>query len=132
MEEDIRETRNTLLDFGIGNKEDRERYAYLRVSNIKTPKDIRIAYEIFNHAMENVNDNESTKEYAKRMSKKYDAMVDDNDSKLYNNAHDPIIIFKANEVLKSIGGHNLTVDEITKNYEYVESELKKQGIEIKV
>lgn len=78
----------------------------------------------------------STREYMKNISKKYDAMVDDNNQGVYNDAHDPIIIFKANEVLKSIGNDPLkgylTANEIVSNTEDVRSELAKVGRNVKL
>lgn len=73
------------------------------------------------------------KDQRKKIFKKI-AMVDDNNQGEYNDAHDPIIIFRAHEALKNIGDpkhpHYLTYEEIVNNYNDVEAELKKKGQEI--
>ena len=62
------------------------------------------------------------------MSKKYDAMIDDNNKGVYNDAHNPVIIFRASEVLERCGDTKLlTVNEVMDNTKYVGDELKKQG-----
>lgn len=100
----------------------------LKIWKLKTEEDFNRAYEIFNHAMENVNSFKTTKAYAKIMSEKYDAMVDDNNQEVYNGVHDPIIIFRANEVLKEIGQARwVDMNEIAENYNYVQNERIKQG-----
>lgn len=107
---------------------------YWRNANLKDPKtaaEWKAAKEIFDHAMETSYAYKSTKEYMKRMSSKYDAMVDDNNVGKYNKAHDPIIIFRANEALKTVGGMKISEiikdEEIVKNYREVASELAKEG-----
>ena len=100
----------------------------INVWKLKTEEDFKIAYEIFNHAMENVNSFKTTKSYAKIMSEKYDAMVDDNNQGVYNGVHDPIIIFRANEALKEIGQARwVDMNEIAENYNYVKNERAKLG-----
>ena len=100
----------------------------INVWKLKTEEDFKIAYEIFNHAMENVNSFKTTKSYAKIMSEKYDAMVDDNNQEVYNGVHDPIIIFRANEALKEIGQARwVDMNEIAENYNYVKNERAKLG-----
>lgn len=131
---DLDKYQKLLVQQQIGNKEEQKRYAEFDSNNIKNAQDIKTAYEIFNHAMEAVHLNKSTQEYAKRMSKKYDAMVDDNNQGIYNDAHDPIIIFKADKALKDIGDgtHYLTVKEIVDNHDFVEKELAKKGQHVKL
>ena len=68
----------------------------------------------------------------KEMSSKYDAMVDDNNQGVYNKAHDPVIIFKANTVLKPISTKFVNMQELSEAYNYVKSELNKEGITIKL
>lgn len=76
-------------------------------------------YEIFGHQMEYADYYKTTQEYKKIMSKKYDAMVDDNNQGIYNNAHDPVIIFSTN-VLKEIGETRaLTLAEIEANVHHI-------------
>lgn len=94
-------------------------------SNIKTDADWDGAYFLFNNAMGYAHRFKSTTEYMNRMSKKYDAMVDDNNVGVFNNAHDPVIIFRANEVLKKIGSVKVKDLEIRKNISEVEKVLGK-------
>ena len=96
--------------------------------NLKTKEDFMAAYEVFNHAMEYINGFKTTKKYADLMSSRFDAMVDDNNQGIYNDAHDPIIIFRANEALKKVGKARLIdVNEIADNYNKVTTELSKKG-----
>jgi hypothetical protein len=58
----------------------------------------------------------SVNEYMKRMSGKFDAMVDDNNQDIYNMAHDPVIIFRAQDALATVGNAKvLSVNEIIQN-----------------
>ena len=66
----------------------------------------------------------------KRMSSKYDAMVDDNNVNVYNAAHDPVIIFKTNDLIERNGGYPvsmLNVNTIVNNVDEVRKEMKKMG-----
>lgn len=133
---DLKKYRNILLMYRIGSQAELDSYMKFNENNIKTSEDYKVAYEIFNHAMEAVHANESTKEYAKRMSLKYDAMVDDNNQGVYNDAHDPIIIFKVDQSMKDVSDpknpHYLTMKEINDNLEKVRTELSKKGIKVKL
>lgn len=97
------------------------------IVNMRTDTDREAAYEIFNHAMENVDAFQSTKAYAELMAQRYDAMVDDNNQGVYNKAHDPVIIFKANEALKEISSRYISYNEYVRNYNRVRDELAKEG-----
>lgn len=111
----------------IGSQEAKK----IDLKNLKTEKDYITAYEIFGHAMENADSLRTTKAYADLMSQKYDAMVDDNNQGIYNDAHDPIIIFRANEALKTIGNARMIdVNEIVDNYKAVAETQKKNGKEV--
>lgn len=134
MKNDIEKYRNALIQQQVGSKDQIKSYKSLDVNNIKTQKDVRVAYDIFNHAMEAAYAQKSTTEYLKRMSKKWDAMVDDNNQGVYNDAHDPIIVFKGNLALKSIVNESryLTYDEIIKNSDEVRAELDKKGVNMKL
>ena len=89
----------------------------VNVRKLKTQEDYEAAYEIFNHMMEAAHKFKTTQKYSDLMSKKYDAMVDDNNKGVYNNTNNPIIVFRAKEALKSIGDSKmLTVEEVYKNY----------------
>lgn len=67
------------------------------------------------------------------MSQKYDAMVDDNNQGVYNRAHDPVIIFRAEEALKTIGPCKMvTAKEVMANLTDVKDELNKKGEQVKL
>lgn len=75
----------------------------------------------------------STRAYCDAMVKEFDAMVDDNNQGIYNRAHDPVIIFKVDKLLKSDKlAQQLTVEEIVKNTNIVREELEKHGERIKL
>lgn len=98
------------------------------LNNLKTNEDFKLAYEIFGHNMEEAYNYKSTSEYMKRMASKFDAMVDDNNQGQYNNAHDPIIIFKADKFLKTVGKSTKVKDlEIRDNTDSARAELNKIG-----
>lgn len=104
------EMQKNVIEKKRGSDKQIEAYKNLNIKKMKSEEDYKVAYEIFGHLMEGMNRYKSTQAYADRMSKKYDAMVDDNNQGIYNDAHDPVIIFRANEALKTIG--NLTVKNI--------------------
>jgi len=100
---------------------------------LENKNDIAKAYEIFNHAMEAAHYFKSTRAYCDAMVKEFDAMVDDNNQGIYNRAHDPVIIFKVDKLLKSDKlAQQLTVEEIVKNTNIVREELEKHGERIKL
>lgn len=105
----------------------------VNLKNLQTREDYEAAYEIFNHAMEHFNRYKSTKAYMDIMATKYDAMVDDNNQGIYNDAHDPVIIFRANEALRAIApARMMTANEIYDNLDIVKNELAKQGQKVKL
>lgn len=106
--------------------------------DLKSKKSVDAGYALFNIMMENNMGYDSTREYSKRMAEKYDAMVDDNNAGVYNFAHDPIIIFKVNEMIDTLDkkqflgkkhyGTEIKYKEILKNDEKVkEQNYKKTG-----
>lgn len=100
----------------------------LNLRKVNPDKDSEALYEIFNHAMENVAKYRTTRRYAAVMESKYDAMVDDNNQGVYNGAHDPVIVFRAEEALKTIGNaHVLTAQEILSKFEDLAQELAVKG-----
>lgn len=100
----------------------------VNMRNLKTEADYKAAYEVFNHLMENAWKYNITRQYCKVMSKKYDAMVDDNNQTVYNHAHDPVIIFRVNEALKEIGDARLIpMSEVAENYKKIEAEMARKG-----
>lgn len=123
---DLKSIQDQIKNYNMGPSNAKAQKVNLK--NIKTDEDLVAAYKLFNHAMENVAAFKSTKKYAEIMATKYDAMVDDNNQGGYNEAHDPIIIFRANEALKTIAPAKLnTVADIYKDYFEVSGELKKKG-----
>lgn len=131
---DLKNTTKLLVQYKVGNEKEQAEYndIYKKLDNLQTEEDWRIAYSVFNHTMENMHAHKSTSEYGKRMSKKYDAMVDDNNQGVYNRAQDPVIIFRANEALKTIGQELIPASEIYKNHDDVEEVLKKYGERVKL
>ena len=134
IKKELNRMKREIIALRAGSDEDMRAYSDFNPNNCKTPEDFKVAYKVFNHLMEEIHTSKSATEYAKRISRKYDAMVDDNNQGEYNDAHDPIIIFRAHEALKNIGDpkhpHYLTYEEIVNNYNDVEVELKKKGQEI--
>lgn len=123
---DIEDVKRQLMRINIPDKE-RKEYENFNSKSIKTEKDIMTAYRLFSHAMEAMHAYKSTREYANRMAQKWDAMVDDNNQGVYNRAHDPVIIFRANEALKTVDSEFIGPSEIIENYNKVKSELLKLG-----
>lgn len=123
---------NVLIRQKVGNDKEQEAYKKLKLNKLETKEDWNTAYAVFNHAMEAAHAYKTTSEYMKNMSEKYDAMVDDNNQGVYNKAHDPVIIFRANEALKSISTKFLTINEIKEAYNSVANELHKEGINVKL
>ena len=119
-----------LVAQGIGTTdEQKKRFRNFNANRIRNDEDFKTAYEIFSHMMENRAAFKTTQEYSKRISDKWDAMVDDNNLKTYNNAIDPIIIFKAERFIKDVAETRtyVTAEEARKNWDDVEKELAKEG-----
>lgn len=119
-----------LIMFQVGDDEEQKAFKKLNLNNIKTEEEWETAYKVFNHAMEASHSFKTTQEYMNRMRSKYDAMVDDNNQGRYNAAHDPVIIFRADEALKTVSTRFLTADEVVESYNYVYDELAKQGVHV--
>lgn len=135
MSNELNSMNNMLIMYKVGNQKEQAAYKKMqnKFNNIKTEEEWNTAYSVFNHMMESVQSYKTTMEYAKRMSKKYDAMVDDNNQSIYNRAQDPVIIFRANEALKAIGDVKIIeVNEIMNNYNDVKKELNKHGENVKL
>lgn len=127
--------RKILVEHKVGSAEQQKAYANLDFNNIQTDEQKKLAYEVFCHAMEHQQYYKTTRQYAKNMSKKYDAMVDDNNQGIYNMAQDPVVIFRANEALKAvenIPSRYLTSEEITNNLDALAEELGKHGKKIQL
>lgn len=126
---DIENEKKNLLRLNIPDKE-RKEYENFDSKSIKTEKDIMTAYKLFSHAMEAMHAHKSTREYANRMAQKWDAMVDDNNQGVYNRAHDPVIIFRANEALKTVDSKFISSSELIENYNKIKNELAKLGDDV--
>lgn len=126
--------RKQLVAYNVGSTEAmKKRIKAINLKNLDTAnkKDVETAYEIFNHAMEAQHSFKSTSEYVKRLSSKYDAMVDDNNVNIYNNAHDPIVVFKTKKALKLIGSIPVQPENAVKDIEALEKDLKRQGVPLR-
>ena len=95
-------------------------------NNIKK-EDRKTLYLLFNSAMENYKAYKSTKKYVEIMSTKYDAMVDDNNAGIYNDALDPVIIFNSGKNLKLVKVREIPMSEINTNYKVIESYMNSKG-----
>lgn len=126
---DLTDVHKWLVDYNVGNAKERE--AYKRFDPNKPENDIVTAYSVFNHAMEASHAYKSTQKYVENMSKKYDAMVDDNNKGTYNDTHNPIVIFKANQALKTIGATPLSYLEAVSNEDDVRQHLESVGKHLK-
>lgn len=123
VQKDLQKVQKLLNQYNVPGFDKKEKFKKLSAES-----DYEYAYSVFNHAMENMNAYKSTKAYARLMSQKYDAMVDDNNQGVYNRAHDPVIIFRAEEALKTIGPCKMvTVKEVMANLTDVKDDLKKKG-----
>lgn len=129
LRKDLNTIRNALLANDIGSKEEQDSFRKFDPNNLKTNKDWRLAYRIFCQVMNSPPWTYKTVDaFMKRMSSKFDAMVDDNNQDIYNMAHDPVIIFRAREALKTVGEAKvLEVDEIIKNRDEVEKQIRAAG-----
>lgn len=136
VKEDLQTVRDQLIEYQVGSPKEREQYKNFDVNNIKTEDDLKVAYDIFNHAMEASYYYKSTREYMDIMQKNYDAMVDDNNQGDYNDARDPIIVFNGRKFLKDVADYKapkyLTWDVVLNNSDEVQDEMEKQGKRLKL
>lgn len=131
VRKELASIQSTMKKYQVGSPESQK----VNLKNLKTDADFKAAYEVFNHAMEASNRFKSTSEYSKRISDKYDAMVDDNNQGIYNDAQDPVIIFKTTDLIARNAGmpvKMLTASEIVENTDYVRDELAKSGKRVKL
>lgn len=130
--EEVKSMAKTLAYYNIGGEKSAAEYDALANGKLKTADELKkVAYKTFNHMMENYTRFESTKQYMETMASKYDAMVDDNNQGVYNDAHDPIIIFRAREAIEPYKnmrvGTKVKDKEINRRTESVRDEMRKQG-----
>jgi hypothetical protein len=130
---DLKKHRKLLEQYGVNNNLS-EAAKKVNPKKLKTEDDYKAAYEIFNRSLEMAEKYKSTKAYMDVMKTTYDAMVDDNNQGIYNNAHDPIIVF-ATDALKVVGNLPVNSDgmnflkpkDIIKNLNDVDEINKKEG-----
>ena len=122
---DLKQERKLMISHGA--KFTREADKTVNLKKLRTTSEYKSAYNIFNRAMEEYNSHKSTKKYMKTMKSKYDAMVDDNNRKIYNQVKDPIIIFNPKDVLTNVGNKPISDIEVEKNSNYVRDILNKKG-----
>lgn len=131
VKKDLKDVQDLLVKYHIGNLKEQEQYKNFDVNDIKTEDDLKVAYDIFNHAMETSYYYKSTREYMDIMQKNYDAMVDDNNQGSYNEARDPIIVFNARKFLKDVADYKapkyVTMESLDRNVEEVRAVLKEHG-----
>lgn len=134
MKADLDKYQKMCVQYQVGNAKEREQYAKFDSNKIETNEDVKVAYSIFNHAMERAYANKSTTLYLEKMKKNYDAMVDDNNQGVYNQAHDPIIVFRGDLYLKSLPEESKYVraEEIINSTNEVRAELEKKGEHLKL
>lgn len=130
---DLKNVQGILKQYGFDKNTDENdrKQVTVDLSNLKTEDDYKTAYNVFNHAMENVNAFKTTKKYAELMEKNFDAMVDDNNRGVYNEAQDPIIIFNQKD-LKWLNTDFKVLDNMYKNYTDVKTVLNAQGKALKL
>lgn len=118
-----------LVKWNIGSEEDQKKFKEFNSKKIETDEDWKLAYRMFCQVMNAPPGKyKSVGEYMSRMSKKYDAMVDDNNQDVYNMAHDPVIIFRANDALKTVGQAKiLSVQDILDARNEVEKTVRAAG-----
>lgn len=130
---DLSSVQKRLVLGKVGSQEEQARYKRFNPKKITTEEDYKTAYEIFNHAMEAKHAYKSTTEYGRRVESKWDGMIDDNNRKVYNDAQNPVIIFKADQFLEKYADTTLlTVDEVMSNRAEIEKYLAKQGRKVKL
>lgn len=128
---DLENVQNYINRSGLSKNDNYKGAGNVDLKNLKTQKDFEDSYVLLNIAMENISAFKTTKKYADIMATKFDAMVDDNNQGIYNETHDPVIFFRANEALKEVGWvRKVPYSEIKKNYSDVKDELSKKGKKI--
>lgn len=113
--------------YKTGNYKISKEASKVNMKKLESNEDFEAAYEIFGHLMENSANYKMASEYSKRMSKAYDAMVDDNNVGIYNRAKNPIIIFDQSNLKRVEKVRVMDMSEIEENVQYVRNELEKYG-----
>lgn len=135
MSWDLYSIKDAVVSKKIGNEKEQKEFkefSPFKKVDKQTGQEKNTAYKLFNHAMENVSWFTSTKRYMDIMSKKYDAMVDDNNQGVYNKAHDPVIIMNTSALKVVDKCREVSVDEISEGYINIKSALEKENENIKL
>ena len=126
MIDDLIDLQGYLRHYDIGSTKSQR----VDLEKLKSDDDYEAAYEVFCHAMETSYSYDSTREYSKRISDKYDAMVDDNNVNRYNDVKDPIIIFRADALISTHGRRpvkKISNSDIRTNTSIVRKALELEG-----
>ena len=134
VKNELKNIQQICINQKIGNKDEQKAYKKFNANkfDINNEQQLNVAYDLFNHMMENIGTSKTAQLYKEQIEKKFDAMVDDNNQGTYNDAKDPIVVFRAEEVLRSISTQPLTTKEINENTEEIRNELKKKGMNVKL
>lgn len=134
VKNDLKNMQKRLKNKNIGDEEEKDKYQNFdsKHFDVNNEKQLDNAYYIFNQLMADMNKYKTARLYKTQIENKFDAMVDDHDQGNYNSAKDPIIVFKAEEVLRSIGTQPITSEDVSENYDKIRTymENKKQKIHV--
>lgn len=122
--------RTRLMTSKISNLSDLKRDSVnFNPYDMKTEDDYRRGYVTFNTMMEAADHFNLTRAYIKSAEKKYDAMADDNNRKVYNDVQSATIVFEPRKNLEidSKKGNYISYPTVLTNFTDVEDELKKKG-----
>lgn len=126
---ELSEVQKRLIEWGIGSQKAQS----VKFGPTLSPDDYEGAYEVFNHAMESVQSQRITKDYAKTISEKYDAMIDDNNKGVYNRANNPFIVFDPEHTLRVYKDVKFSsMADIINNFVEVKAALAKFGEHVKL
>lgn len=97
--------------------------------NMVTEEDYRKGYQVFNTMMEVPDSFALTRDYTKRIASKYDAMPDDNNRKVYNDAQTPTIFLNPRTQLKKADEERQLdyFNDVLTNYSAVKAVQEKKG-----
>lgn len=122
--EELQNMQKILRQYGIAEREKWD----VDLSNYdpSDQKQVKAAYMVFNHMMEEKQRFALTQNYYSAMCKKYDAMVDDNNVNSYNKAQDPLIIFNSKN-LKVLESRRVSDEEILQCYSEIKEIMAAEG-----
>jgi len=134
VKKDLENIKQVLIKYNVGNDSEKKMYRNFNVKkfNINDDEQLNCAYNMFNHMMENISTSKTAQLYKQQIEKKFDAMVDDNNQGVYNDAKDPIIVFRAEEVLRTIGTMPINSKDVNESLEKVRKKMEDQGKRVKL